>query len=375
MIISKRQMQKIAEEIGAIIQKNVNIMDKNGIIIASTDSERIGSKHYGAEKIINENLEQLIIRENDNYLGTKDGINLPLQINNEIVGVVGITGKMEEVGTLGTVIKKMTEILIIEVQKENQRKSRDDIKNNFAIELLYGENAKNLKSGSELLNIRLDIDRIVSVTEVSLNNDEQNEMIQQELYEKIGVKIRHDLENNRQQFVLNVGSRIICFYAASSPALIRNKHKELKNIIEPQYNCTLYTGIGTCGSEITSIRKSFREAELACGLSKRLHGEPIIYTDTDVRMLLGTIPEKTRKRFTEQVFKNIPEDKFEEVLDCLQCYINNNGSVIATAEALFIHKNTLQYRLSKIKSYTGYDPRIMEESIPLYLAMYIHSFS
>ena len=52
MIISKRKMQKIAEEIGGIIRKNVNIMDEKGVIIASTDMERIGISHEAAKRVV-----------------------------------------------------------------------------------------------------------------------------------------------------------------------------------------------------------------------------------------------------------------------------------------------------------------------------------
>lgn len=134
MIISKRKMQKIAEEIGGIIHKNVNIMDEKGVIIASTDEERIGIEHEAAKKVIAEKLDQLVVGEEGGYAGSKSGINLPIQIKDEIVGVVGITGTEEEVSILGDVIKKMTEILIVEEQRDSQKKMKEDMKSNFAIE-------------------------------------------------------------------------------------------------------------------------------------------------------------------------------------------------------------------------------------------------
>ena len=62
-------------------------MDETGYIIASVDKSRIGSFHYGAYKIISENLDEYYIDEDDASKGIKKGINLPLELDGEIVGV------------------------------------------------------------------------------------------------------------------------------------------------------------------------------------------------------------------------------------------------------------------------------------------------
>ncbi|MFI3208742.1 MAG: sugar diacid recognition domain-containing protein, partial [Eubacteriales bacterium] len=126
MIIPKKQMQKIVEEVGATIHKNVNIMDETGCIIASTDSERIGLLHSGAVELLENNLASIVIEKDS--IGSKSGINLPLVIENKVIGVVGITGAVEEVGVLGTVIKKMTEILVWDWYTRNQKNAIETFK-------------------------------------------------------------------------------------------------------------------------------------------------------------------------------------------------------------------------------------------------------
>ena len=86
MIISKTKMQRIADEIGDVINKHINIMDELGVIIASTDISRIGTLHGGARRIIEEKLTQLTVDSSDNFIGAKNGINLPLFINEQCVG-------------------------------------------------------------------------------------------------------------------------------------------------------------------------------------------------------------------------------------------------------------------------------------------------
>ena len=93
MYISKLTAQEIVEEIGREIGEHINLMDETGVIIASTDFKRIGNTHEGARKIIREGLPELYItRDMENEM-TKMGINLPLIVDDVVVGVVGITVK------------------------------------------------------------------------------------------------------------------------------------------------------------------------------------------------------------------------------------------------------------------------------------------
>lgn len=123
MIIPRKQMQNIVEELEGTIQKNINIMDETGCIIASSDITRIGTYHSGAQQVISQKLDELVICEEEQYTGAKNGINLPIIIEDEIVGVVGITGEKEEVQILGKIIQKMTKILIIDSYQNNQKKN------------------------------------------------------------------------------------------------------------------------------------------------------------------------------------------------------------------------------------------------------------
>ena len=199
MIISKTKMQRIADEIGDVINKHINIMDELGVIIASTDISRIGTLHGGARRIIEEKLTQLTVDSSDNFIGAKNGINLPLFINEQCVGVVGITGSVEEVGALGSVIKKMTEILISEAIRENQKQVMIDARNNFALEWLYNQDSGTLSKNANILGIQLDLPRIISVTQVDFDeveNPDETEI--RKKFRQISDIFRNSIERNSQ---------------------------------------------------------------------------------------------------------------------------------------------------------------------------------
>ncbi|RDY27353.1 CdaR family transcriptional regulator, partial [Lachnotalea glycerini] len=360
MLIPKKQMQKIAEEVGETIHKNVNIMDETGCIIASTDPERIGMFHRGAMELLNHQMEKLIIhRDEKDYQGTRSGINLPLVIEEQVIGVVGITGEVEEVQLLGTVIKKMTEILILDWYKSNQKKALEDMKRSFAIELLFGDDEKRLEFGRELLGINMNLSRIVAVLDFVVKERKGvNDNKSQDLFEKITNMLRKEIEQNQQQLVMTMGMKIVIFYQMQNTNEVYKSINTAKNKIELLYSCKFYCGIGTTGDDKAGIQRSYREAESACNLVKQLTGETIkVYSNSDLRMLLVNIPYKKRLTYINTIFKDCEQEQVENVLQCLRCYINNNGSISKTSDELFIHKNTLQYRLTRIKALTGYDPR------------------
>ena len=99
MKISQNSAQQIVEEIGKLVKQNINLMDETGHIVASNDPARIGNFHTGAYRIIQNRLKEFYItpeleREMPNV---RRGINLPIEVDGEVQGVIGITGDYSEV--------------------------------------------------------------------------------------------------------------------------------------------------------------------------------------------------------------------------------------------------------------------------------------
>lgn len=324
MLIPKKQMQKIAEEVGGTIRRDVNIMDETGCIIASTDSNRIGKYHMGAIELLNNQLSEVVIEKE--YKGTKSGINLPLTIEGKVMGVVGITGPVDKVRMLGAVIQKMTEILILDWYKSNQKKALEDLKRSFAVELLFGNDEKRLEFGWELLGLDMKLTREVAVIDVDIT--EKNAQNQEEVFENILNKIKKQVEKNRQQIVISMGMKAILFYQTESVKSVFAEVNEMKCYVESLYPCHLYCGIGSLGVSKHDIQKSYKEADNACNYVKTSNGEEIkIYSSQDVRMLLKDIRPQKRREYTDELFKHCNEEQKKEMLDCLRSYIRNNGSI------------------------------------------------
>ena len=91
MFVSKETAQAIVEEMKAATGHDINLMDDQGVILASTDPKRVGEEHGGAKRLLSQGLQRLVVYD-DEEPGTRKGVNLPVYMEGTPVGVIGITG-------------------------------------------------------------------------------------------------------------------------------------------------------------------------------------------------------------------------------------------------------------------------------------------
>lgn len=110
--------EKLIEQVTKYTSYNVNIMNEQGVIIASRNPERIGKFHEVAWQIVHGTTD-IMVTENDNeYPGVLSGINMVIEIEGKREGVVGVTGNPEEIRPIALIIKMAIETLI---KYENQK--------------------------------------------------------------------------------------------------------------------------------------------------------------------------------------------------------------------------------------------------------------
>ena len=145
MRITKKSAQQIVEEIGKLVRQNINLMDETGHIIASNDPARIGKFHEGAYRIISQHLPEFYITpELENELpDVRRGINLPIVVDGQLQGVIGITGDYDAVIEYGQIVKKMAEILIRERSELDNRQLDLRVRSRFLEDWILGTGLNN----------------------------------------------------------------------------------------------------------------------------------------------------------------------------------------------------------------------------------------
>ncbi|MGV2951421.1 CdaR family transcriptional regulator [Glutamicibacter sp. AGC46] len=114
--------QKVVDTIAPTINRNVNIMNAHGVIIASTDAARIGTHHDGSAEAIRRN-NIIRVSQADGSAGTQPGVNVPLVLNDQLCGVVGVTGAPHEVEPLAGLIALTVQLLFAQ-EREHSRSAR-----------------------------------------------------------------------------------------------------------------------------------------------------------------------------------------------------------------------------------------------------------
>ena len=196
---------KIVTELESIIHQDINVVDASAHIIAGTTPSRIGTFHGATQKLLSEKLPVLKIYHDEEYEGTRRGINLPLEIEGETVGVIGVTGDCDEVEPYGRIIKKMTEILLLDDYLKEQKSRARNTRNRFVQEWVFGE-AHKINQEFFNLGLTMDIDisraRRVLVASASANQRESNYVVSQAVIDSIERVIEKILQEDPQNLSL-----------------------------------------------------------------------------------------------------------------------------------------------------------------------------
>ncbi len=353
-IISRDVAQQIVETVKDVSNQNVNFIDDRGIIIASTDKERINTFHEIGYKVVTTG-NTIEVSGDDNFYGTKKGINIPVTYNGKIVAVIGISGDIEEVRKYAYLAQKITDLLIREREVDalgSQKKNRL----NYVIRCLISNEPVNHDYLTDTLNEnKLSENSVCRVVIVQLNtryNINNLFMIQTAItqaFSQIGATFyRYNYPN---EFIM----------IAESDIIMKNINT-LKNLAE-NYDGLLYVGIGNAVNILKSST-SFNAAITALNSRKHLTSF-VMYDDLDFELLLGNISDELKKQYTDKILNKLSDDEIK----LLSAYYNNNMSLQLTSSSLFIHKNSLQYKLNKIEDITGYNPRSFKDAVVLYSAI------
>lgn len=382
-MLSKSIATNTVKEISKLVNKHINMMDVDGIIIASSNPERIGQAHWGAKKIIAEHLDELYITKDDiasiqitSEQFVQTGLNLPLIINDKIVGVIGVTGNYHEVSQIGYIIKKMAEILL-EDQTKNQQLAADKWKFESFINNYLNTRSFNFSKSLSLKakELKFDLNKFYFVAVLSINSapTSLNETKhKQEFTSYIQSQVSHLIDGliivqKENHWLLLIPEDY------TSADKIKNRLtylcKVLGEKIYQNFNFKVTFGISSLTNNKISPFENLKQAEYALFYSEMTQ-EPYTFHDTlGIANIIFYFPEHVKKVFLTNFYEGISEKDIEEYIELFKAYFQHEGSIIEIAESLFIHGNTVQYRLNKFLKMTGKDIRKSSQSHLFYIAI------
>ena len=131
---------------------------------------------------------------------------------------------------------------------------------------------------------------------------------------------------------------------------------------------------GTIVNELKEVSRSYKEARMALDVGKIFFGdkEVIAYSSLGIGRLIYQLPIPLCKMFIKEIFGGkSPDDFDEETLVTIDKFFENSLNVSETSRQLYIHRNTLVYRLDKLQKSTGLDLRVFEDAITFKIALMV----
>lgn len=153
--------------------------------------------------------------------------------------------------------------------------------------------------------------------------------------------------------------------------------KQIEDALAEELNVKAVIGIGTIVGHIRDLARAYKEAQVAIDVGKVFDTEKSIinYENLGIGRLIYQLPTTLCEMFLQEVFKKNPIAALDqETLFTINKFFENNLNVSETARKLFVHRNTLVYRLEKIKKLTGLDLREFDDAITFKVALMVKKY-
>lgn len=384
MTIEILEAQKIVNKLMNILGKNINIMNKDGIIIASGNKGRIGDFHGAAKDAVEQKSEIIVNEENSlKYEGSKAGVNIPIYYKREVIGVVGITGEPSEVKGYGLIVKELVELMIHEDERRKFELFQSRAIKSFAKELVKyhsEEDYQVLSSRAKLVQFNFDIPRIlISIEICDFNNIiaaymEDTEVMIQRLKQQIIDEIS-SISNPEIDIVLNmVEDEFVIFKSGYED--IDNYCTKLKEILWDNLGIKVYIAVGGVCRNLKQYHAAYLLATDTLNIGRRINQDKLIYFSGDykLQLLISSINKEQKQQFLSSfgtLFNNKDDESTKELLNTIKFYFENKMSIKDTASALFVHRNTILYRINKFIEIYNIDVTDPYQCMMVYIALNI----
>ena len=349
-MISNQILQNTIDGLKGIARVELCVMDIDGKEVASTTE--MGTSPKAAVEFATSPADSQEI-QGYQYFKIFDEQQL------EYVLVAGGTG--EDVYLIGKLAAFQIQNLLVAYK---ERFDKDNFIKNLLLDNLL---LVDIYSRSKKLHIQTDVPRVVMIIESG--NGRDNNVLE---------LARAHFGANSKDFVTAVDENNVIVVRELSET---DTAKEIDKTARALEQYLLKEGIkdiriayGTVVQEIKEVSRSYKEAKMALDVGKIFFDERdiVAYSELGIGRLIYQLPIPLCKMFIREIFDGQSPDEFdEETLATIYKFFENSLNVSETSRQLFIHRNTLVYRLDKLQKSTGLDLRVFEDAITFKIALMV----
>ena len=365
--------QEIVTRTMRIIPFNVNVMDADGVILASGNRDRIGELHAGALLAL---AKKLTVEIDDasarNLHGAQPGINLPLSVDGVTCGAVGLSGPPDQVRQFGELVRLTAEMILEQAALTHELQSNSRYREAFVLNLIRYEPsaAPSLEGWASRLGVNLERTHQVFLLELPEAGLDRPPLDIQRLQARIQAR-REDA------LMASVGPSEMVLLDSWDPArkgpeaLPQRRLQALENLVREECALpfTLSMGIALGGIEGAAVSYESARSAARIGRGRDSARQVFSYDELALPVLLSGLDSGWQARQLRLPMARLAHDKSREMLRAtLDTWFAHHESASATAQALGIHRNTLEYRLRRIGELTALDLGRSEDKLLLYVS-------
>lgn len=332
-------------------QRTINIMDQRGIIIASTEKHRIGDFHQGASEVLATGKPVRIKKEDlPRYPGTKEGYNMPIFLNDEIIGVVGIFGCEEEVQSIANLLRVYVTQSFSQLQMTQKQNLEAELRNQLLRLLLFGGKSQKemITKLCGMLDLQLEFPVwIILLYERAAERNmkhllDYHQFIQNLIWKNV-------LDRRRDVFGIQNADYVILL--GGSGELLETRKRLDKLLQEIEREAVWNAAVSSPCRNMEEVSEGMKEVSV---LRNRRGGMIQNLEEHTCRMqyLMGRFTVQDGARTVVRMLRRLEdqhgEKQAEQLLQTAQVYYEYGGSVAKAAEKLNLHKNTLLYRMKQL---------------------------
>ncbi|MBS5432850.1 MAG: helix-turn-helix domain-containing protein [Firmicutes bacterium] len=355
--MSSRIFQNVIIQMKDAVDRTIGVVDEQGFVVASSELAMIGSRLDDFHAYDFESGEQSVVTGSRTYS--------PLSSAN---GKFDYAAFVEGSDALARTICSVAAVAFNEAKSNYEEKHNKAafVKNIISDNILPGDVYVRAKE----LHFVTDEPRCVLLVRQMENPDVAAVEVIQRLF-----------PDKQKDFVLNINESDVVVVkslpSANCPEEILRVARSIENLLQEELGVKCVIGISTNARHLRELADRYKEAQVAIEVGRVFENEKNIinYESLGLGRIIYQLPTTLCEMFLNEVFKKNPiETLDEDTLETINKFFENNLNVSETSRKLYVHRNTLVYRLEKIKKITGLDLREFDHAIVFKVAMMVKMY-
>ena len=350
-IISNQILQNTLEGLKGITRIDLSVMDTEGKVLAATVSN--AEEYENAVLAFVESPADSQVLQGYQFFKVFD--------EHQLEYVILAKGDSEDVYMVGKIASFQIQNLLVAYK---ERYDKDNFIKNLLLDNLL---LVDIYNRAKKLHIDTNVRRVVFIIETK--NEKDTNALE---------TVRSLFSGKTKDFITAVDEKNIILVKElkgnEGYEDLNRTAKMILDMLNSEAMSRVHVAYGTIINEIKDVSRSYKEAKMALDVGKIFYSNRnvVAYNNLGIGRLIYQLPMPLCKMFIREVFEGkSPEEFDDETLATINKFFENSLNVSETSRQLYIHRNTLVYRLDKLQKGTGLDLRIFEDAITFKIALMV----